>query len=176
MRATILKASLLLTLWPALAAAEHPNVAKGAGRTAGFGTADIDSVNPFNGNLVVRLPIGQAYPVNAGFTYQLSLTYNSQAWEHETYDDTTMVIPARASNAGLGWALQLGRLNPPRLDRSSMPMGDGGRNTYLAADGATHVFYPTLHEGATAVAGVEYTRDLGQDMSPSERSNSRKNA
>lgn len=159
MRAAILKAFLILLVWPALAAAEHPNIAKGAGRTAGFGSVDVDSVNPFNGNLVVRLPIGQAYPVNAGFTYQLSLVYNSQAWEHEAYDDTTLVIPARASNAGLGWALQLGRLNPPRLDHSLMPMGDSNRNTYLAADGTTHVFYPTLHEGETAAAGVEYTRD-----------------
>src|SRR5215217_4917570 len=96
----------LSLLWVAVAAAqEHPNIAKGMGGAGSFGTADIDSVNPFNGNLAIRLPIGQSYPVNAGLSYQLSLIYNSQVWEHEIYDDETRAIPARGANAGLGWML-----------------------------------------------------------------------
>ncbi len=137
-------------------AQEHPNIAKGL---SGAGGAVLDSVNPFNGNLVIRLPIGQSYPVNAGLSYQLALTYNSQVWEHETYDDETRAIPARGANAGLGWSLHLGRLNPPQLEFSSLPSPDYSRNTYLAPDGATHTFYPTLHEGEAATPGVEYTRD-----------------
>ncbi len=139
-------------------AQEHPNVAKGLGGVMGPGT-DLDTINPFNGNLVIRLPIGQSYPVNAGLSYQLVLTYNSQVWEYETYDETNRVLPARGNNAGLGWALHLGRLNPPQLEAGSSPSPDYYRNTYLAQDGSIHTFYPTLHEGETATAGVEYTRD-----------------
>lgn len=136
-------------------AQEHPNIAKGLAA----GSTDIDSVNPFNGNLTIQLPVGQSYPVNAGLSYQLNLVYNSQVWENKTSDDTTQTIPARAANAGLGWSLHLGRLNPPQLDLSSSPSPDFYRNTYMAADGSTHTFYPTLHEGETATSGVEYSRD-----------------
>jgi len=149
---------LLFLMAPGAFAQEHPNIAKGLGGTMGIGT-DLDTINPFNGNLIIRLPIGQGYPVNAKLSYQLILTYNSQVWEHETYDDTNRVLPARANNAGLGWALHLGRLNPPQLDMSSSPSPDYNRNTYLAPDGSFHTFYPTLHEGEAATAGVEYTRD-----------------
>jgi RHS repeat-associated protein len=147
----------LLALWVAGAAAqEHPNVAKGLG--GGLGGAGIDTVNPFNGNMVLRLPIGQAYPVNASLSYQLALVYNSQVWEHESDDTGTVAIPARGANAGLGWSLHLGRLNPPQLDAAGTTP-DFNRNTYLAPDGSLHTFYPTLHEGEGAVSGVEYTRD-----------------
>jgi RHS repeat-associated protein len=150
----------LSLLWAAVAGAqEHPNVAKGMAGAGNFGTADIDSVNPFNGNLVIRLPIGQSYPVNAGLSYQLSLVYNSQVWEHEIYDDETRSIPARGANAGLGWTLHLGRLNPPQLELSSSPSPDFNRNAYMAVDGSLHTFYPTLHEGESPTSGVEYTRD-----------------
>jgi RHS repeat-associated protein len=161
MRNRIIALAIGLTLISIAAATaqEHPNVAKGLKGGGGFGTADIDAVNPFNGVLNIRLPIGQSYPVNAGLSYQLSLVYNSQVWEHETYDGETRAIPTRGANAGLGWSLHLGRLNPPQLELSSSPPPDFFRNTYLAADGSVHTFYPTLHEGESATSGVEYTRD-----------------
>jgi RHS repeat-associated protein len=158
MRASAFRTALtLLLLWSGVAAAqEHPNIAKGWG---GSDSTDIDTVNPFNGNLTVRLPIGQSYPVNAGLSFQLMLTYNSQVWEHETYDTETHAIPARGANTGLGWMLHLGRLNPPQLENDSSPSPDFSRNTYLSPDGGLHTFYPTLHEGEAATPGVEYTRD-----------------
>lgn len=160
MRVRSIVAAVALSVWFAVgsAAQEHPNVAKGLRGSGGFGTAEIDSVNPFNGNLVIRLPIGQSYPVNAGLSYQLALTYNSQVWEHESDDGGTIAIPARGANVGLGWSLHLGRLNPPQLDTAGTTP-DYNRNTYLAPDGSLHTFYPTLHEGESEVSGVEYTRD-----------------
>ncbi len=137
-------------------AQEHPNIAKGLSAPGG---TDIDTVNPFNGNLTIQLPVGLTYPVNASLSYQLNLVYNSQVWENQTFDDTTKTIPARAANAGLGWSLHLGRINPPKLELGSSPSPDFFRNSYMAADGSTHTFYPTLHEGETATSGVEYTRD-----------------
>ena len=86
-------------------------------------------------------------------------TAEERCREHETYDDDTVAIPARAANAGLGWSLHLGRLNPPQLDFSSSPGPDFNHNIYLAADGSMHTFYPILHEGETATTGIEYTRD-----------------
>lgn len=152
-------AIVCLMLAGAAFAQEHPNVAKGLSGGGGFGTADVDTVNPFNGNLAIRLPIGQRYPVNAGLSYQLQLVYNSQVWEHEIYDDATRAIPARGANAGLGWSLHLGRLNPPQIDQSSFPSPDYNRNTYMAGDGSLHTFYPTLHEGEATDPGFAYTRD-----------------
>jgi RHS repeat-associated protein len=159
MRAKSLKVAVVLSLFCVVssAAQEHPNVAKGL--AGGGGAAAVDSVNPFNGNLVIQLPIGQSYPVSSGLSFQLVLTYNSQVWEYEAYDDRTRAVPARGSNAGLGWSLHLGRLNPPQLDLSNSPTPDYNRNTYLAPDGSAHTFYPTLHEGEAVTPGVEYTRD-----------------
>jgi len=163
MRTKSLALTIALTLlWVTVSVAqEHPNVAKGIAAGSGFATAHIDTVNPFNGNLALRLPVGQSYPVNAGLSYQLGLVYNSQVWEHQIYDESTAAIPARASNAGLGWSLHLGRLNPPQLESSSSP--DFNRNTYLAPDGSLHTFYPKLHEDDSSNAdpdpGVDYTRD-----------------
>ena len=138
------------------AAQQHPNTARGF--NAGFGGGDVDSVNPFNGNLVIHIPIGQAYKVNGHLGYQLGLIYNNNVWDYQMRDDGTttytQAIPNRTANAGLGWTVSLGRLNPP----TSTDV-DTSRPVYLSPDGALHTFYPTLHEGEAAVAGVQYTRD-----------------
>src|SRR5258708_21365214 len=46
---------------------------------------NVDSINLFNGNLILTLPIGQSYPVTSSFGYQLTLTYNSKAWDVTTH-------------------------------------------------------------------------------------------
>lgn len=155
-----LHVSLLLLFLALVAVApvqaqEHPNVARGFNPSGAFAAGDIDNVNLFNGNLVINLPLGQSYPVNGGLSYRLNLVYNSQVWEHQSYDSSTQAIPSRVANAGLGWMVSLGRLNPPQF------LGDFDtfRNTYMSPDGGRHTFYPTLHEGETATAGIEYTRD-----------------
>lgn len=148
---------LLLAALPA-AAQQHPNTARGFNAAGGFGGGDLDSVNPFNGNLVIRLPVGPAYPVNGRLSYQLALTYNNNVWDYQQYDDgtttVTQAIPNRTSNAGLGWMLSLGRLNPPTGTDV-----DTTRTVYMSPDGALHTFYPTLHDSDPGVAGVQLTRD-----------------
>ena len=47
-----------------------------------YSTTDIDSVNLFNGNLVLTLPIGQTYPVSERLSYGLTLVHNSQVWTY----------------------------------------------------------------------------------------------
>jgi hypothetical protein len=70
-------------------AQEHPNTVRGFNASTGFGGGDLDSVNPFNGNL----------------GYQLNLVYNNSVWDHQQRDTGTVVytqaLPNRAGNAGI---------------------------------------------------------------------------
>jgi RHS repeat-associated protein len=163
---------LLLTLLLVLPAAAdvHPNTAPGFPADQSFHVGDVDSVNLFNGALTLTIPIGGSYPVNGGFSYNLKLTYNSSPWEFltvhrvtnlQTDVDRTQAIPNRCSNAGLGWRISFGRMNPP----CQVPDGNGSpsdRPIYQDENGTDHIFYPTLHDGDPEDAGsldVEYTRD-----------------
>lgn len=68
----------ILTLLAApLAADVHPNTAGGFPTDKAFTVGEIDNVNLFNGALTLTIPIGQSYPVNAGFSYKLQLVYNA---------------------------------------------------------------------------------------------------
>lgn len=148
---------------PALRAQEHPNVAKGFAPQGSIATGDVDTVNPFNGNLTIALPLGQRYPADGDLSYGLTLVYNSQVWEQQQYIDIVggqeiprvQSLPAKVNNAGLGWMISLGRLNPPAPTNDF----DVARDTYMSPDGSRHTFYPTLHEGEPTVVGVQYTRD-----------------
>lgn len=72
-------AALLLAA-PVLAQHQHTNQARGFNANGAFSSFDVDSINLFNGNLVVSIPIGQSYPVNGGLSYGLKLVYNSNIW------------------------------------------------------------------------------------------------
>ncbi len=156
-RALLLLVLLAGTALPAVAQ-QHPNTARGFNAATGFGGGDVDSINPFNGNLVIAIPIGQAYKVNGNLSYQLHLVYNNNVWDYQQSDNGTQTftqgLPNRTANAGLGWMVSLGRLNPP----TSTDV-DSNRTVYMSPDGAFHAFYPTLHEGETAVSPMQYTRD-----------------
>lgn len=82
--ALTLAVSALLGASPSpLGAAEpHAILARGFEPDQIYDFNDIDHVNLFNGNLVVTIPLGQRYPVNAGFEYGFSLVYNSQIWDY----------------------------------------------------------------------------------------------
>jgi hypothetical protein len=135
-------------------AQDHPNVAKGFHPAGTFAVGDLDNINSFNGNLILTLPLGQKYPVGGGLSYGLTLVYNSQVWELQDYGGLLQSIPLRASNAGLGWMVSLGRFKPLESDPDAL-----SRDTYMSPDGARHALYPTLHEGDTPSSGVQYSRD-----------------
>ena len=168
-RALLLPLLVLLLALPA-AADVHPNTAPGFPADQSFHVGDVDSVNLFNGALTLTIPIGGSYPVNGGFSYNLKLTYNSSPWEFltvhrvtnlQTDVDRLQAIPNRCSNAGLGWRISFGRMDPP----CQVPDGNGSpsdRPIYQDENGTDHIFYPTLHTGDPEDAGVsdvEYTRD-----------------
>src|SRR5258708_8108907 len=43
---------------------------------------DLDSVNTYNGNLIVSVPIGPAFHLNGKLSYGLALHYNSHLWHY----------------------------------------------------------------------------------------------
>src|SRR5437870_7042883 len=48
---------------------------------------NIDSVNLFNGNLNISIPIGKRYKVGGALSYQLSLIFNGKIWDYETWTE-----------------------------------------------------------------------------------------
>ena len=146
----------VLALLPGrLPADTFPTQERGFQAEKAFHVGDFDTVNLFNGNLVLTIPIGGSYPVGGGLSYGLTLIYNSNAWDFEqTASVTTQAIPSRRSNAGMGWRLSLGELLEP-----TDPSNETTRWIYIGSDGAEHGLYDRLHEGETAVGTVKYTRD-----------------
>jgi len=154
-------AALLLAAAPLLADV-HPNTQSGLAPGQAFSAGDIDTVSTFNGSLTLAIPIGTAYPVGAGFSYGLALVNNSNPWFVDTTNpDAPAIKPDPCSNAGLGWRLSLGRIDPP-----CTVTHDGILHVYQDPTGADHAFYPTLHAAdpedpgdSQSTQNVLYTRD-----------------
>ena len=128
------------------------------GRVYDFG--GIDSVNAFNGNVIVNIPLGLQYPVTSSFSYRFRLTYNSKVWDYRQVEDYfdfsgsfMWANPNRRSNAGVGWRLSLGRLLPPTDPLSDYVEGAGGW-VYEGPSGDEHSFSEVIQDGAQA-----YTTD-----------------
>jgi hypothetical protein len=170
-RAPALPLLALLTFlffFPPAHADVHPNTAPGFPADQSFHVGDIDNVNLFNGALTLTIPLGGSYPVNGGFSYGLKLVYNANPWEFIT---TTIVFPGGTeasqrlafpngcSNAGLGFRVSLGRLDPPCQGEEMHEA------LYQDENGTDHILYPTLHDGdpedapISGVTKVLYTRD-----------------
>jgi len=129
----------------------HPNLEPGFYAEKAYQLGDIDHVNLFNGVLTATLPVGNEYPVNAGFSYRLTLVYSSSVWDfvgRGTGPVYTQALPCRRCNSGMGWTLSLGRLYAPSDPLNTTP--GKARWQYVGVDGSEHAFYSTLHEGETA--------------------------
>jgi RHS repeat-associated protein len=138
-----------LMLAPPSAAEESPRDARGFSAQSAFQQGEVDSVNLFNGNLTLTLPIGGAYPAGGDLSYGLTLVYNSLVWDIKQgeFNDnqgqnysTTYPVPNQLSNAGLGWQLSLGSLHPPGsvdipVDEWRLTVAKtGGRGTVRSLD------------------------------------------
>ncbi len=147
---------------------QAPNNAIGFQPGKSFQMGDFDTVNLFNGNLTIALPLGPSFTPGGNLAYGLHLVYNGNAWvmQGETPPEA---IPNGFSNAALGWRVSLGELVAPK-DPAILDISDGGHWIFLGADGADHTFYLTLHdeENGSNYAGsdslavgtiVGYTRD-----------------
>ncbi len=165
LRSLALAGLALLALARLASAQEDPaNRARGLSATTAYLVGDIDSVNLYNGNLTVSLPLGGSYPVGGALSYGLVLHHNSGVWTLDggmacpqyNEDSPTDANPDVFHNAGLGWRLSLGDLYPP----STPQYNDSVYWLYVGADGAKHSFYaPNLHNGEPTAPGVFYSRD-----------------
>ncbi len=83
-RTVLLISGLWLLLGQARARAQFPNVDRGYSPSGMFEMGGVDSINGFNGNLVIRIPLGQAsYPVGGTMgSYSFDLYYNSNVWDY----------------------------------------------------------------------------------------------
>lgn len=171
-----LRLSLLLCgLMTTAASAQHPNVAPGFQADKVYQFNGVDSVNIYNGNLTLTVPIGQQYGGNGTLRYGLVLTYNSKAWQYDIptfstgcngglFDDPNCqlpyvkAIPSRRSNAGMGWMVSLGRLigpgDPIVYTGNNVPGPNGW--VYESPDGASHVFSAS---DPTSPTTTQYTPD-----------------
>jgi RHS repeat-associated protein len=157
-----LGAGILLAGSSVASAQDHPNRQHGFNLDSTYAGGDVDTINVFNGHLMLRIPLGIAYPVASGFDYQFQLVYNSSPWEFHPRSilvggqqlDFTRGYPDESSNAGLGWQLSFGRLDlpGPRPDEAD-------HFSYIAEGGSTHLFYDTLHHGDPPDGDARYTRD-----------------
>lgn len=170
---------------PAMMAQDHPNIEKGFVPGKAYQVGEIDSVNLFNGNLILSLPIGPTFRVGPVISYSFVLHYNaSNLWER--YDDTffcgsapepsqaaprgderlsdpdpeggielLQAQPDSSANAALGWSLSFGTF------KAAFDGSEDDKFSYTSPDGAGKAFEKTLHEGSDGqgVAGVRYTRD-----------------
>jgi YD repeat-containing protein len=135
---------------------QFPTLERGLQAEKLYHFAGIDNVNVFNGNLTIVLPIGQSYPVNGGLSYQLTLSYNSNLWDWETFaapsgsGEQKAATPARRSNAGVGWILGYGNFVP-----KSDPDNNSFLDVYGTPDGGDHRF----DKSTASDPYVEYTTD-----------------
>ena len=166
----------LLASGPVRAAEPHAILARGFQAEQVYDFNGLDNVNLFNGNLVVTIPIGQRFPLGAGFDYGFTLVYNSHIWDYvqdcpgngkdEFGEEGEVVltdpgaiddgcvrgIPNRTSNAGTSWRVSLGDL----YDIDS-PVQFGHQWAFVSADGAEHRFSPP--EGGGPTSTPAYSRD-----------------
>jgi YD repeat-containing protein len=140
----------------------------------------LDSVNLFNGNLGLSIPLA-TYPVSSDVSYAFVLRYSGNAWNYTFPCKLTPIVgdpdpsecdhitwEAFHENAGMGWSLTFGS-----LDYAFSLYGDqqptGGTMKYIGPDGGEHLFYETLHDPKCPPnvtdncdeqkPGVYYTRD-----------------
>lgn len=112
---------------------------------------NIDTINLFNGNVVVRILIA-SYSVGAHLSYDFTLVHNSRGvWQRGPGGTPhTRMIPNRENTAGGAWRLSLG----------SLTEAFGGGMTFIDSAGAKHGFASSLHPWADdGDPSRSYTRD-----------------
>jgi RHS repeat-associated protein len=171
LRSPRLAVLLLAAITLPLAAQQFPSQQRGLTADTAYSSGELDSVNLFNGNLSLGVPLGQPYPVGPSFSLGFALHYNSKIWDHEEKTcqqsfptqevEYFLPVPDKLANAGLGWLLTPGRLLDPSTVTVQNPLNDGPNWIYVSADGGQHALYPRLHPGypATPASGTLYSND-----------------
>lgn len=161
---------LLLAVTAIAAAQQHPNKEKGFSADKLYNVLGLDTINTFNGNLVISIPLGQRFSVNGGLSYGFTAVYNGVVWDEQgdipspnttpTYLEATS---SRRSNAGNGWLVSLGRIVAPgdKANHSGLTVDEDGPVpnswVYEGPDAHDHVFQPETSPGQVLFPVKEYT-------------------
>lgn len=150
-----------------LPAQDHQNQKRGLEMPTAYAVGDLDSINLWNGNLTLSIPLGITYPVGGGLSLSFGAHYNSTVWNFSEGPfcappgptQSSFANPDVNSTAGLGWVVSLGRLLPPNL-----PIYNESNNNYvlIEPDGTRRIFFQRLHEHDTTEPQNDnflYTRD-----------------
>ena len=128
---------------------DDPDSAPGFVNNA-FHSPDIDSVNLYNGQLAIPIPLGSSYPIGPNLRFQALLTYNLRLTEpgDPTFQGAVRYEPLVGNPAlGIGWNLQLGKIGW---------CGGQGGICYFRPDGAEISF------GQSEGAGFYRTKDASR--------------
>lgn len=126
----------VLLLSPSLLLAENAQEAIGfTPNHVLVGDAYGETIDQANGNVNLSIPIGPSYQVGPRLSYRLTLSYASLIWRSYTYSAVLHSELRRDGPFGVGFALNLGRIER-MSDVSLSPSGNGFG--YLSSDGAMH--------------------------------------
>lgn len=167
MKRTIACAILALIIVVAAQAQKPPAIELGFKPDRVYDFNAIDSVNAFNGNVVVTIPIGMRYPAGGGLDYSLTLVYNSKVWDYKYMGNGAgqwfpWSVPNLRSNAGTGWRISMGRLLAPTDPTSTAYREDIHDWIYEGPSGDEHAFSDIVFNGAPPAnkdATVQFTAD-----------------
>ncbi len=141
---------------------DHPSRRQGLGLNTGYEPLGLDTINLYNGNLSLAIPLGHSYPIGPNLSFQVMLYYNSNVWNYveETngsVESQTFVWDCTNAplfqlcpdltghdthNAGAGWRLSLSEVwGPDHLPWNADP----DHHVLVEADGTRRFFYTSLH-------------------------------
>jgi RHS repeat-associated protein len=102
-----------------------------------FHSSSVDSINLYNGQLTLPIPVGSSYPIGPNLKFQALLSYNSQVREYGNpgFQSSDWYNPLLGNPAlGMGWNFQLGKLGG---------CGVPGAICFFGPDGSNVVFWTT---------------------------------
>jgi RHS repeat-associated protein len=128
-----------------------------------FHHSSVDSINQFNGQLAVPVPIGPTYQVGPSLTFQATLTYSTRVTEpgHPTDESNPNYFPVVGDPAiGIGWTFSAGKVACRALPTSVSAQGpcyirpDGAQVDFPVQNGTTYTTadatqYKLVHNGTS---------------------------
>lgn len=151
-----------------------PEIQRGVDVNTLFAGMDADSVNLYNGNLSIRVPIGSVV-ASPRLSADLALHYNSDVWASKKdhclvmgsiggppteAQELFVPIPSPFDNAGMGWSLSLGEIVAADIGVHN-PEHNAIDSYYRTPSGSLIVFETRLRDQvpANTTAQVRYSRD-----------------
>ncbi len=153
LRAAAWSAAVLLALH-LNAQQQFPTLERGFRPEKLYQFSDIDSVNAFNGTLLINLPVGPDYRLDGGMSYGLRLSFNSKPWDLLQVGNLVHATPSQRANAGFGWIIGFGRFVPSDDPANNL----SGIDLYEAPDGGDHFFDGVSADNCTSSC-PSYTSD-----------------